>query len=464
MGVAAQAFTTNQFGYVTTFGRVTSLKTNYDGWTEGSLLYLDPANPGKLVLTEPTPPAYSQLVAAVTRVNANQGTILVRPTTRFSTDQVSEGLTNLYYTDARVDTLLATKGYATTAYVDSQISSIDLTGFTTDDLTEGGNLYYTDGRVDTHLNTSTATADQVLTWTGSDYSWADAGAGGASALGDLTDVNITSVADGDLLMYNGIAGEWQNTNLGISVAPVLDIPAIYDNLDTIITITNHGDYDDPNYYYEIVDTSDVLVVGNAGITDNHNGTFTIPGLSAGNYKLRVKTQDFGDVASEFTIEPFTVQSLFGWTTRYIRITNFTTTSDPNDLMVAMISFFTGSNQTGTRLPSFMTSATTPAPFVISSNETGFSGYEFWKAFDSSTSTYFWTLSTSGPAFDTYLDIDLGAEYTINSMYLRNGNSAGDWLTGFTIYTSDTGAFAGEEVERETLPVIDSNIIVDNYYG
>ena len=44
----------------------------------------------------------------------------------FTTDDINEGLTNLYYTEARVDANFATK--------------------TTDDLTEGSNLYYTDAR------------------------------------------------------------------------------------------------------------------------------------------------------------------------------------------------------------------------------------------------------------------------------------------------------------------------------
>ena len=41
---------------------------------------------------------------------------------------------------------------------------------------------YTDSDVDTHLNTSTATTDQILKWTGSDYSWV-ADSGGASGNG-----------------------------------------------------------------------------------------------------------------------------------------------------------------------------------------------------------------------------------------------------------------------------------------
>jgi hypothetical protein len=47
---------------------------------------------------------------------------------------------------------------ATINYVDDQIAALDL---------------YTDADVDAHLNTSTATTNQLLSWTGSDYAWVD---------------------------------------------------------------------------------------------------------------------------------------------------------------------------------------------------------------------------------------------------------------------------------------------------
>ena len=48
---------------------------------------------------------------------------------------------------------------------------------TTDHLTEGStNLYYTDARVSAHLNTSSASSGQILGWNGSDFAWqADGG-------------------------------------------------------------------------------------------------------------------------------------------------------------------------------------------------------------------------------------------------------------------------------------------------
>jgi hypothetical protein len=63
----------------------------------------------------------------------------------------------------------------TDAVLTGTVSS--LSNHDTDNLSEGStNLYYTDTRVDTHLNTGTATSSQLLSWTGTDYDWIDAGA------------------------------------------------------------------------------------------------------------------------------------------------------------------------------------------------------------------------------------------------------------------------------------------------
>ena len=61
----------------------------------------------------------------VQSVNTKTGAVVL------DTDDIGEGVTNLYYTDARFDSQLATK--------------------TTDDLTEGTNEYYTDAKVDAVL-------------------------------------------------------------------------------------------------------------------------------------------------------------------------------------------------------------------------------------------------------------------------------------------------------------------------
>ena len=56
---------------------------------------------------------------------------------------------------------------------------------TTDHLTEGStNLYYTDARVSSHLNTGSASSGQILGWNGSDFAWQADGGGSAITIQD----------------------------------------------------------------------------------------------------------------------------------------------------------------------------------------------------------------------------------------------------------------------------------------
>lgn len=56
------------------------------------------------------------------------------------------------------------------------------------------NTSYSDSDVDTHLNTSTATTGEVLSWTGTDYDWIAAGGGGAAS-GVFYENNTNVTAD-----------------------------------------------------------------------------------------------------------------------------------------------------------------------------------------------------------------------------------------------------------------------------
>ena len=70
--------------------------------------------------------------------------------TEFDTDSITEGSSNLYYTDARADARADAKVAAATG------SNLDLTNQDTDDLSEGStNLYYTDARADARVAAAT---------------------------------------------------------------------------------------------------------------------------------------------------------------------------------------------------------------------------------------------------------------------------------------------------------------------
>ena len=64
-------------------------------------------------------------------------------------------------------------------------------GGDTDDLTEGSsNLYFTDARINTHLNTSSASTNQVLSWNGSDYAWVNNAGGGGGGGNAFTNIAV----------------------------------------------------------------------------------------------------------------------------------------------------------------------------------------------------------------------------------------------------------------------------------
>ena len=76
VGVTSEEIPADGFGFVTQYGFVNNLNT--DSWTLGDLLYVDPASPGLLTNSPPAAPNWTFPIAAVTRVHASTGRILVR--------------------------------------------------------------------------------------------------------------------------------------------------------------------------------------------------------------------------------------------------------------------------------------------------------------------------------------------------------------------------------------------------
>ena len=170
-----------------------------------------------------------------------------------TTDDLSEGVSNLYYTDGRVDAVIAgsdtddlSEGAVNLYYTDARVEAV-IASSTTDDLSEGAlNLYYTDGRasdaapvqsvngavgtvvlgpadvgaypdtnpdgfVDAAGAATAAPVQSVNTQSGTVVlTAADVGAlPGTAMLGDLADVDVTGVADGQIIAYNATSGVWE---------------------------------------------------------------------------------------------------------------------------------------------------------------------------------------------------------------------------------------------------------------
>ena len=78
VGIATETIDPDGFGFVTQFGFVNGIKTDYAGWQLGSQLYMDPTVPGALTHIQPVSPAWRRSIATVTRVQQNSGRIFVR--------------------------------------------------------------------------------------------------------------------------------------------------------------------------------------------------------------------------------------------------------------------------------------------------------------------------------------------------------------------------------------------------
>jgi hypothetical protein len=301
------------------------------------------------------------------------------------------------------------------------------------------------------------TTGQVLSKaSATDYDtvWIDAGGGGggASALNDLTDVSLLSVVDGDLLRYNGTASEWQNTNLGISIAPTILFPTgtIYSNLELTFTVTNHASYDEPAYFFQLKNGATVIVDNDSFTINGGSITFTTP--ADGSYTLESRTQDFGDLASEITSTSITVVP-----TPALRYYRLTFIGGVSHNFVRNFRVYTQANQRG-MLPTNMTSDTSPSPYVASSSgHYPSTSYANYRAFDSSITSSGWWNLTKTPYSTAWLQIDVGSYVNIVGASIVFNPSYKNY-TSLKISGSTNGSFSGEEIDIFTTTSQDATII------
>jgi hypothetical protein len=201
--------------------------------------------------------------------------------TKDNSDEITEGSTNLYFTNERVDdrvNSLLTAGTGITLTYDD----------TANTLTVAGAAQYGDSDVSAHLNTSTASSGEYLSWNGSDFDWATIPAGytdsdvasylstngygtSSSIIASITDsapttldtLNELAAALGDdanfsTTVTNSIGTKWTQDNTKIS------------NWDTAYSWGNHASAGYLTSYTE----TDTLnsVTGRGATTTNAVGT------------------------------------------------------------------------------------------------------------------------------------------------------------------------------------------------
>ena len=92
MGIAAETFTTGNWGYIAAFGEVRGFDTTGGGesWINGQILYLNPSVAGGLTKTVPAAPAPKVEICAVVYADASVGSVFVRPTFFPSFNQLND--------------------------------------------------------------------------------------------------------------------------------------------------------------------------------------------------------------------------------------------------------------------------------------------------------------------------------------------------------------------------------------
>ena len=114
------------------------------------------------------------------------------------------------------------------------LSKIDGTDYNTQWVAQSGGGSYSDSDVDTHLNTSSASSNEVLSWTGSDYDWVaqSGGGGGSSSL-------ATAVYKGPSTAQSIASSTYSVANIATAVGTP---NAIFSNSSGAVTLGAAGTY------------------------------------------------------------------------------------------------------------------------------------------------------------------------------------------------------------------------------
>ena len=165
-------------------------------------------------------------------------------------------------------------GKAYFAHAGNWIGLLDSTSSTTANLPEGSNLYYTDARVDTHLNTSGAASGNILSWNGTDYAWVadQTGGGGGTAITIQEEgTNLSTAASVINFVGAGVVASGQGTTKTITVA----------GGGSAITVQEEGS--------DLTTAAETLNFVGAGVTASGTGTVKTITIASSLTDAEVKT-------------------------------------------------------------------------------------------------------------------------------------------------------------------------------
>ena len=181
-------------------------------------------------------------------VTVNGSTVALGGSTSFDTDSVAEG-SNLYYTDARVDTYLTTNAYATESYVDTAVSAVS-----TSSIAQGNSSVAV---VDAGTGTVTVTVDGSTALTVNSTGVTVAGNFTVSGTTTTVNSNTVAIADNIITLNSDATGPaTQDAGIEIERGDDANVQLRWNEGTNVWQFTNDG-----TVYYPIPTSTTVLAEG-----------------------------------------------------------------------------------------------------------------------------------------------------------------------------------------------------------
>ncbi len=206
--------------------------------------------------------------------------------TKDNTDEIAEGSTNLYFTNARAD-----------ARVNLQTgANLDLSSKNTGDLSEGSNLYFTNARADARITNAIVDEDNMASDSDTKVptqqsvkAYVDSQVASENEISEMNDVSITSLQNNDFLKYNTGTSRWENASVTASSAA---------GSDTQVQFNDGGVMgSDTGFTYN--KTTDALTVGSVTTTGASPSVSAAGALSisttASNGDITITPHNTGDI-------------------------------------------------------------------------------------------------------------------------------------------------------------------------
>lgn len=267
IGIATQPIAHNDFGYITVFGKVHGLDTS--AWTAGTILYQSTSTAGALTDIEPDAPGPKITVAAVAKVSAGDGHLMVRPTPKPQLHDLSDVYANAATATSNQYFIHDTSGWYAANLDISHDTSPTLGG----NLAGGNYTITTTGNISGGYILGNGSQLTGLPTTYTTLNVTNLVASNITANSELVTGNLTS---GNLLVTGNITGNVNGYSIGYR-----EIPQITFNANTTTALS-----DSAKHYYSTSSSNLTLTIANNATVSYNIGTaLTVVNQGTGNITL-----------------------------------------------------------------------------------------------------------------------------------------------------------------------------------